>query len=158
MNDLITRADTIGKRSNQRVSDSCTQSTRIGSYSPWRLALALAAMLMLSAFMLYSGAVHAEENYLEPEQAFAFSAAMASPTELDVHYKIAPKYYMYRERFELALSPDASRLGTPQFPTGIVEYDPTFDKKLEIYHDQITIRVPLKPGASAPLKLAIIPV
>ncbi|WP_243700871.1 protein-disulfide reductase DsbD [Paralcaligenes ureilyticus] len=155
MNDFILWAGAKGGCSSQHVSRSYSKDARAHVYSPWRAALALAATLMLSVFMLYSGAAHAEENYLEPEQAFAFSAAMASPTELDVHYKIAPKYYMYRERFELALSPDASRLGTPQFPAGIVEYDPTFDKKLEIYHDQITIRVPLKPGATTPLKLAV---
>ncbi len=155
MNEFTLRADEIGGRSNLLVSCSCKQSACVRIYSSWRQALALAATLMLSVFMLYGGVVHADENYLEPEQAFAFSAAMTSPTELDVHYKIAPKYYMYRERFELALSPDASRLGTLQFPAGIIEYDPTFDKKLEIYHDQITIRVPLKPGASTPQKLAI---
>jgi thiol:disulfide interchange protein DsbD len=155
MNDFTLRAGAEDGCYGQHLPCRGRQSAGAHVYSPWRAVLALAAMLVLSVFMLYSGAAHAEENYLEPEQAFAFSAAMASPTELDVHYKIAPKYYMYRERFELALSPDASRLGTPQYPAGIVEYDPTFDKKLEIYHDHITIRVPLKPGATAPLKLAV---
>lgn len=113
------------------------------------MCAALACLLLLGA-----GAAHADD-FLEPEQAFAFSAAMAGPAEIDVHYKIAPKYYMYRERFEFALSPDAGRLGKPSFPKGIIEYDPTFDKKLEIYHDGVTIRVPLQPGAAGPLKLEV---
>lgn len=113
------------------------------------MCAALACLLLLGA-----GAAHADD-FLEPEQAFAFSAAMAGPAEIDVHYKIAPKYYMYRERFEFALSPDAGRLGKPSFPKGIIEYDPTFDKKLEIYHDGVTIRVPLQPGATGLLKLEV---
>src|SRR3546814_14084238 len=81
--------------------------------------------------------------------------AMATPTELDVHYRIAPAYYMYRERFEFALAPDAQLLGAPEFPAGIVKYDPNFEKDVEVYHDQVTIRVPLKAGAAQPLRLDI---
>src|SRR3546814_457707 len=43
----------------------------------------------------------AEEEFLDPEVAFVMSAATQTPDTLDVHFKIAPKYYMYRERFEL---------------------------------------------------------
>ncbi|GAB2892698.1 protein-disulfide reductase DsbD [Paralcaligenes ginsengisoli] len=128
---------------------------RRGAFYPGRSFAVLLAVALFILALLGSGAARADEDYLEPEQAFTFSAAMASPTELDVHFKIAPKYYMYRERFEFALTPDGSRLGTPVLPAGIVEYDPTFDKKLEIYHDQVTIRVPLKPGAAQVLKLAV---
>lgn len=119
-----------------------------------RAAVAVLCTALACLMLLGAGAAHADD-FLEPEQAFAFSAAMAGPAEIDVHYKIAPKYYMYRERFEFALSPDAGRLGKPSFPKGVIEYDPTFDKKLEIYHDGVTIRVPLQPGAAGPLKLEV---
>lgn len=120
----------------------------------WRIrVVGLMALLLLCLF----AAVHAsaEQKYLEPEQAFSLSATMASPTEIDIRYKIAPGYYMYRERFELALSPDAQRLGTPVYPKGIVKYDPNFDKEVEIFHDQVLIKVPLKPGATAPQTLDV---
>lgn len=120
----------------------------------WQARLAaLLALLLLCVFAAASAG--AEQRYLEPEQAFALSAVMASPTELDVRYKIAPGYYMYRGRFELALSPDAQRLGTPVYPKGIVKYDPNFDKKVEIFHDQVLIRIPLKAGAAAPQTLDV---
>lgn len=120
----------------------------------WRARFAgLLALLLLCVFAAASAS--AEQKYLEPEQAFALSAAMASPTELDIRYKIAPGYYMYRGRFELALAPDGQRLGTPVYPKGIVKYDPNFDKKVEIFHDQVLIRVPLKAGAAAPQTLDV---
>lgn len=115
----------------------------------------LMAMFAIIGLLLSQGTVRAEQKYLDPQQAFAFSAAMAAPNELDIHFKIAPKYYMYRDRFEFALAPDASRLGQLQFPRGTVKYDPTFEKDLEVYHNRVTVRVPILDGASQPLKLAI---
>ncbi|MFM2009102.1 MAG: hypothetical protein RIR02_1052, partial [Pseudomonadota bacterium] len=40
----------------------------------------------------------AEEEFLAPEQAFAFSAKLIASNQLEVHYKIADGYYLYRER------------------------------------------------------------
>src|SRR5690606_37695835 len=107
--------------------------------------LGLMAMLLLVA----GPTVHAEEEFLDPEQAFVFSAQMQAPSELRIDYRIAPKYYMYRERFEFHVKDDAAGtqaaalLGTPAFPKGEVKYDPTFDKDMEVFHDQVSIRLPL---------------
>src|SRR3546814_15119132 len=70
--------------------------------------------------------------------------------QIDIHFKIAPKYYMYRERFGFATEPSSANdvLGVPEYPQGIVKYDPTFEKDLEVYHDQVTIRLPLTPGVA----------
>ncbi|MGO1767945.1 MAG: protein-disulfide reductase DsbD [Advenella sp.] len=107
--------------------------------------LGLMAMLLLVA----GPTVHAEEEFLDPEQAFVFSAQMQAPSELRIDYRIAPKYYMYRERFEFHIKDDAAGtqaaalLGTPVFPKGEVKHDPTFDKDMEVFHDQVSIRLPL---------------
>lgn len=128
-----------------------------GRSKAYSIVWALFAVVMLSISLLHAGAAHAEDEFLDPEKAFVFSAAMATPTELDVHFKIAPQYYMYRERFEFAVTPDSSptKLSAPVFPAGLVKYDPTFEKDVEVYYDQITIRVPLIAGASQPLRLAV---
>src|SRR5690606_28791477 len=86
------------------------------------------------------------------------SAATRTPTELAVHFKIAPDYYMYRERFGFAAEPEAAAqaLGAPVFPRGLVKYDPTFEKDLEGYYGQVTITLPLQAGAaSQPFPLAV---
>ena len=118
------------------------------------LFLALAAVLCLSR----PGMAFAEEQFLDPEQAFVLSAATRTPTELAVHFKIAPDYYMYRERFGFAAEPEAAAqaLGAPVFPRGLVKYDPTFEKDLEVYYGQVTITLPLQAGAaSQPFTLAV---
>lgn len=123
----------------------------------YKILYACMVALMLAISFLHAGTAHAEDEYLDPEKAFVLSAAMATPTEVNVHFKIAPKYYMYRERFEFALTPNdnPSLLGAPILPEGRITYDPTFEKDLEVYYNQVTVRLPVAAGATAPLKLAV---
>ncbi|MCU6617618.1 protein-disulfide reductase DsbD [Achromobacter mucicolens] len=89
----------------------------------------------------------AQAEFLEPEKAFVFSAQMASPDTLELHYRVAPGYYMYRERFGIAITPaDATTLGQAVYPKGEVKYDPTFEKDMEVFHKDVTIRVPVGAG------------
>nr|WP_234015938.1 protein-disulfide reductase DsbD [Achromobacter spanius] len=101
------------------------------------------------AFLLFGwqAAARADAEFLEPEKAFVFSANMASADTLELHYKVAPGYYMYRERFAIAISPaDATTLGEAVYPKGEVKYDPTFEKDMEVFHKDVTIRVPVGAG------------
>lgn len=106
-------------------------------------------MLLAMAILLFGwqAAARADTEFLEPEKAFVFSANMASPDTLALHYKVAPGYYMYRERFAIAISPaEATTLGEAVYPKGEVKYDPTFEKDMEVFHKDVTIRVPVGAG------------
>ncbi len=110
-----------------------------------RHCLALLAVMLL--LLGWQTAVRAETEFLEPEKAFVFSAQMASPDTLELHYRVAPGYYMYRERFGIAITPaDATTLGQAVYPKGEVKYDPTFEKDMEVFHKDVTIRVPVGAG------------
>jgi len=107
----------------------------------WLGCLALLAWAVLA---WRPAAALTEADFLPPEQAFVFSAAMADPGTVELRYRIAPGYYMYRERFGLSISPlGAATLGTPVYPQGEVKYDPTFEKNMEVYHQQVSITVPV---------------
>ncbi|OAS96358.1 protein-disulfide reductase [Achromobacter xylosoxidans] len=107
--------------------------------------LALLAMAML--WLAWNAAARAEAEFLEPEKAFVFSAAMATPDTVELRFRVAPGYYMYRERFGISISPlGAATLGEPVYPKGDVKYDPTFEKDMEVYHQDVLIRVPVTPG------------
>ncbi len=106
-------------------------------------------LLLAMAFLLFGwqATARADTEFLEPEKAFVFSANMASADTLELHYKVAPGYYMYRERFAIAISPaDATTLGEAVYPKGEVKYDPTFEKDMEVFHKDVTIRVPVGAG------------
>lgn len=108
----------------------------------WLMFLATALLLLG-----WQAAAQAETDFLEPEKAFVFSAQMAAPDTLELRYKVAPGYYMYRERFGIAISPiGATTLGEAVYPKGEVKYDPTFEKDMEVFHKDVVIRVPVGAG------------
>ncbi|CAB3898382.1 Thiol:disulfide interchange protein DsbD [Achromobacter mucicolens] len=110
-----------------------------------RHCLALLAVMLL--LLGWQTVARAQAEFLEPEKAFVFSAQMASPDTLELHYRVAPGYYMYRERFGIAITPaDATKLGQAVYPKGEVKYDPTFEKDMEVFHKDVTIRVPVGAG------------
>ena len=92
-------------------------------------------------------AAQAEEEFLDPEQAFVLTAAMSAPDQLDIHFQIAPEYYMYRKRFDFSTA-KSEHLGTPRFPDGEKVYDPTFDEVMEVYRHSVTLRVPVLADSS----------
>jgi thiol:disulfide interchange protein DsbD len=83
-------------------------------------------------------------DFLDPADAFRFTARMADPATLEVHYQIADGYYLYRERFKFATEAGDQILGEPQFPKGVIKYDETFKKNEETYRHEVTVRIPVK--------------
>ncbi|HEY4316042.1 MAG TPA: protein-disulfide reductase DsbD [Herbaspirillum sp.] len=101
-------------------------------------------------FALFATRAHAEDNFLEPEQAFKFSAQMTDAKTLEISYKIADGYYMYRERFHFKAD-NGAKLGEPVFPAGTIKFDQTFQKNVETYRGQVSIRIPIV--GDAPFRL-----
>ncbi len=101
----------------------------------------------------------ASARFLEPEQAFRFSARAVDGATIEVRYAIADGYYLYRERFRFALDPQAAggvTLGEPVFPKGEIKFDETFQKDVEHYRREVVVRVPVVApagGATGPLTL-----
>lgn len=94
-----------------------------------------------------------EDGFLDPEKAFVMQAEMigssgtgastnASATAL-LTFKIAPGYYMYRDRFAFALSSQDAKLGSAIFPAGKIKFDPTFNKEMELYFNTLKIQLPI---------------
>ncbi|MFT0172482.1 protein-disulfide reductase DsbD [Paraburkholderia mimosarum] len=90
----------------------------------------------------------ADDDFLPPDQAFTFSASEA-PGTVNVHFKIADGYYMYRERFAFVVRNGTAQLGDVQIPPGHVKFDQTFQKNVETYRGELTIRVPVKSASGA---------
>jgi thioredoxin:protein disulfide reductase len=118
-----------------------------------RLRAGLSFLIALLSLLAFAPFAHADDDFLPPDQAFTFSAS-EQPGVVEVHFKIADGYYMYRERFAFATRNGSATLGTPDIPAGHVKFDTTFQKKVETYRGQLTIRVPVK-SASGPFDLAV---
>ncbi|CAM2161759.1 Thiol:disulfide interchange protein DsbD [Burkholderia latens] len=119
-------------------------------------ALRVLAVLLSFMFVLGVGGLsvaRAADDFLDPSVAFKFSAT-ESPGQVDVRFKVANGYYLYRERFAFAVKSGQATLGDPQFPAGHVKFDQTFQKEVETYRDEVVIRVPVKQAAG-PFELAV---
>lgn len=93
--------------------------------------------------------VHAAD-LLEPEQAFKFSAQLLDAGHIEVRYKIAEGYYLYRNKFKFSLT--GATLGTPQFPAGKIKQDPSFGA-MEIYHNEVRVELPFTRTAVTAISL-----
>jgi thiol:disulfide interchange protein DsbD len=105
------------------------------------LARLFAPLLSLLALLL-TNPVHADDNFLDPAEAFKFSARMVDGHTISVNFQIADGYYMYRERFKFSAA--GAKIGAPAIPPGKVHYDETFAKDVETYRQNVTITIPVE--------------
>ncbi len=106
-------------------------------FNIFRFAPFLLSLLLLS----FSFAANAENNYLEPEQAFRFSAEVSAPGTVTVTYEIADGYYMYRDHFQFKAT--NGTLGEAIFPLGKVKFDDTFQKNVETFRKTLRFNIPV---------------
>lgn len=102
----------------------------------------------LLVVLIFSAPCLAEDDFLEPEAAFRFSARLASGHLLEVHYQIAEGYYMYRNRFRFEVEPQSVVLGEPRFPEGEWHEDEFFGRS-QIFRNEVNIQIPIVSGSSA---------
>ena len=92
------------------------------------------------------------QKFLPPDQAFAFSAQMRGAQTVQVTFEIAPNYYMYRDEFKfVVVSPDGSVVqnGAVKLPAAQIKFDENFNKDVAIYHNRVTVDVPIKKIANS---------
>lgn len=105
------------------------------------------ALLTVLLTLVLSGTAHAASDFLDPDQAFVLSVRVLDGKRLELAYKVAPGYYLYRERFKFT-SPDA-KLGDPQIPAGKKHYDTALEQNVETYHDGVVVVLPIASAGKA---------
>jgi thiol:disulfide interchange protein DsbD len=103
----------------------------------------LAILFVLSSIFFTSVVRAQQQDFLDPEKAFVLRAQMAGPGVIQLQFKIANGYYMYREQFAFKLDTQSVKLGEGKFPIGQVKHDPTFDRKMELYFKEAVITLPI---------------
>src|SRR5213080_2679554 len=96
------------------------------------------ALLIAVALALAAGPAAAQlfgrtPELLEPDKAFRISARALDARNVEVTFKIADGYYMYRERFSFATD-DGRPLTGVEIPRGKVKEDQFFGKQ-ETFRD-----------------------
>ena len=80
-------------------------------------------------------------EFLEPEQAFQPEISVLENNEILIHYKIAPNYYLYKDRFSFEIE-NAEILETI-FPQGTIKNDEHFGE-VEVYYNDVPIQLKIK--------------
>ncbi len=98
---------------------------------------------------------YGEDQFLDPEIAFEFSAGHPAPDVLVAEWNIADGYYLYRDKLKFSLENAPDLLGEPRLPQGKIKDDPLFGR-VEVYYDQLRVELPLgEPGDLANLVLVV---
>ena len=102
---------------------------------------------LLAGFAPASGYAQ-DDELLDPEQAFAFSAALRDATTIEAIWDIAPDYYMYKQRLGFASRDADVTLGAPQYPPATMKNDEFFGA-METYSGTVRILVPIVSMSSS---------
>lgn len=94
--------------------------------------------------LLLAGFAHAEEDLLEPEKAFRYSARLVEPGKIEARFQIANGYYLYRDKIKFSADKDI-KLGAVALPKGKIKQDETFGE-VETYRGDLRISVPFSPA------------
>lgn len=112
----------------------------------------LARLGLLLFIGLLSLSARAAGEPLPVEQAFQGSARALDPQFIEVSFKIADGYYLYRHRFKFQAEGADLSLGEPQLPPGKPKKDDAFGE-VEIYRKELRFLVPITAGGTAPFSL-----
>lgn len=84
-----------------------------------------------------------KDALLPAEEAFQFSASVKNANTLAVHWKIAPEYYLYREKIKFELiNSDATKLADYDVPNGLPKRDEAFGD-VQVFHENLDFDLPI---------------
>src|SRR3989344_1891230 len=114
----------------------------------------LVAVLLFFFPLLAAAAV--EDELLEPDKAFALTTRVVDARTLEASWKIAPGYYLYRDKFKFESLDGMVALKPAIVPAGKVKDDQFFGRT-EIYIKSVTMRLPIerRPDGKHETKLKI---
>lgn len=113
------------------------------------IARRLAVASLCASALVAAGAASAAplldtpDELLEPQKAFRISTRALGRQKVEVEFKIADGYYLYRDRFRFATE-SGEPLAEVEIPRGKFKEDPFFGKS-ETFRDLVRIRVTVSP-------------
>lgn len=105
-----------------------------------RLTAALAYLLLALPLLAHAAP---EDELLAPDQAFALTTRVLDARTIEASWKIAPDYYLYRDKIKFESLDPSVTLRPAIFPTGKKKNDPFFGVS-EIYYRAVAARVPFE--------------
>ncbi len=87
--------------------------------------------------MLWSLPAHAEQDFLQPEQAFRLNVSKQADGQVRLNWDISQGYYLYRQQMKVEADPVGSALQV-KWPAGTLKTDETYGES-EVYHNNVAV-------------------
>jgi thiol:disulfide interchange protein len=113
--------------------------------SLWNAVLKTAAFALLLVASASQAQGIDESELLPVEEAFKLEARAVSRNWIEFQFKVAPGYYLYRERIKIQPVDSAFKFNPLHTPPGEFKEDPNFGR-MEVYHNDFTAKL---TGAAA---------
>lgn len=125
-----------------------------------RRIMQLSARLWLGFLLLFAAGGAGAQNFgqtdfLDPDQAFKFSARLLDPTHIEATWQSAPGYYLYRDKMKLSVNPGTVKLGPYQLPPGVVHNDETFGRQVVYPGRTVKVVIPLEFSGPKPGRITL---
>ena len=92
--------------------------------------------VLLAMVLLAAWPARAETSFLDPKDAFRLEVREQGAGNVQLHWKIAPGYYLYRDR----IGASGDGVVSVSKPPGESKQDPNFGT-VEVYHDSVQVEV-----------------
>lgn len=93
--------------------------------------------------------VQAEQDLLQPDDAFRVSARRVEPRVVELEYIIAPGYHLYRDRFRFKTDTPAVTVAGVDLPPPLEKFDKAMGQHMRYYTERVTVRVRLSVANQA---------
>jgi thiol:disulfide interchange protein DsbD len=116
-----------------------------------RVLRVASSLLLVAALPLVASAA---EQFLDPELAFKLSARALDAKRIEMQFDVAPGYHLYRDKLKVEVQAGGA-VSELQVPRGVVEFDPTFQKDVEIFKTPVAMVLPLAQVPTEAFKLVV---
>lgn len=142
----------IGRKSRQVVID--LPLAQAGSESTVESPSPVSALTKLLGINLGNVFGEADNEFLDPDQAFILSASARDEHTVVTRWDIAEGYYLYKDKFTFdADESDDVTLGIPRLPPAKQKEDEFFGR-MDVYYDEVIATLPVL-GIPLPRELAL---
>ncbi|MBK5939078.1 protein-disulfide reductase DsbD [Halochromatium roseum] len=104
--------------------------------------LGLIGLLLLAIGLALPAAAVAEDEFLQPDQAFQITGDAQGPEAVTVSWDIEPGYYLYGAKFRFESKTPGFELGQAQLPPAETKTDQFFGE-VEIYRNRVEATLPV---------------
>ncbi|MGI9275666.1 MAG: protein-disulfide reductase DsbD [Endozoicomonas sp.] len=129
-------------------------------YSKFRQFTALLTFLLITLMLPWVSAAKANplfntsqtaasQTFIPVEEAFQINGRIVDDQAI-IELTVTPGHYLYRDRFQFKAVNSETILGAPVYPKGVEKYDYNFEKNLEVFTEDMAVRMPIQISSSLP--------